>query len=41
MKDAICPMCNKPVGPEVPGAKVYHMACLMESLRDVREAINR
>ncbi len=40
MKEAICPLCAKPVGPEVSGAKVYHIACLEEHLRDVREAIN-
>lgn len=37
MSKAICPICEKPVGREVPGAKVYHMACLMEAMRPVRE----
>ncbi len=40
MKEAICPLCHKPVGLEVPGAVVYHMPCLEEHLRAVREAIN-
>ncbi|MHC4299612.1 MAG: hypothetical protein ACYS7Y_20225 [Planctomycetota bacterium] len=37
-KKAICPLCGKPVGKEVPRAKVYHMACLE---KDIREAHGR
>lgn len=40
-KQAVCPLCVKPCGPHVEGAKVYHMACLMEHLRPVREEYQR
>jgi hypothetical protein len=36
-KQAICPECGKPVGREMPGAKVYHTPCLMEAMRPMRE----
>ena len=39
-KQGICPLCSKPVQ-YVEGAVVYHMPCLMEHLRPVREEINR
>ena len=28
MRQAICPLCEKPVGPYRPGAEVYHWSCL-------------
>ncbi len=39
-KQGVCPLCGEPVQ-YVEGAKVYHMACLMEHLRPVREACQR
>lgn len=32
-----CPECGKPVGNEHPGAKVYHMSCLMPKFEKQRE----
>ncbi|MHC4121733.1 MAG: hypothetical protein ACYSWO_30040 [Planctomycetota bacterium] len=31
-----CPLCGKPIK-AVPGAKVYHMACLYAEMKEVRE----
>ncbi len=36
-KYAICPECNKPCGPFQPGAKVYHMSCLVKKFKALRE----
>jgi len=32
-----CPICNKPVESNHPEADVYHMACLMEVTKHLRE----
>jgi hypothetical protein len=34
---AKCAICGKPVGKEIPRATVYHIACLMERFRLIRE----
>ncbi len=34
---AKCAICGKPIGKEIPGAKVYHMACLLERIRSILE----
>jgi hypothetical protein len=34
---SICPICGKPCGNYVEGAKVYHMACLMEATKHLRK----
>lgn len=39
LKDVDCPLCGKPAGQVKGNAKVYHLPCLMEDLKDVREAI--
>jgi hypothetical protein len=34
---AKCAICGKPVGKAIPGATVYHIACLMERFRLILE----
>jgi len=36
-KQAICPLCGKPVRAYVKGAVCYHTPCLMKHLQPVRE----
>lgn len=35
-EQVICPECKKPCGPVRPGAKVYHMTCLMSRMNSLR-----
>ena len=39
-KQAICPICGKPVGKKIPRAKVYHMACLEARMKADREKMD-
>lgn len=34
---AKCAICGKPVGKEIPGAQVYHIACLIKRFRLILE----
>jgi hypothetical protein len=36
-----CPECGKPVGNDHPGAKVYHMSCLMPKFEKHREELRK
>jgi hypothetical protein len=40
MKMTKCPICKKPIKASG-NAKVYHMACLHEAMRPIRERVNR
>lgn len=33
----VCPVCGEPVGNEHPNADVYHLACIMEITKHLRE----
>jgi hypothetical protein len=37
MKQAICPLCNKPCGDYLPGAVKYHWECLEAKFKPLRE----